>query len=222
MNNLVRKTIVGFIQLIFCLGYMLFIPAWTFDYWQAWVYLLILVISIVLIFIYLYRNDTKLLERRLNKTEKENSQKRAQLFFNILYICLLVLSSLDHRFLWSNVPFSFVMVGDFLVAFGYFIIFMVLKNNTFASAIIELAPDHKVISTGLYAFIRHPMYLGAIVLLLGTPLALGSWWGLLIFILIVYNITMRLLDEEKFLSQDLTGYNDYCQKTRYRLMPFIW
>jgi protein-S-isoprenylcysteine O-methyltransferase Ste14 len=222
MNNLIRKTVVGIIQLIIGLGFMLFAPAWTFDYWQAWIYLFIFGVSVILIFIYLYNSDSKLLERRLNRTEKEKSQKRIQFFIYILYICLFIFSSLDHRFFWSNVPFSVVIVGDILVSFGYFIIFIVLKDNTYASATIELTPDHKVISTGLYALIRHPMYFGAIVLLLGTPLALGSWWGLLVFILITYVITVRLLDEEKFLSYDLSGYNEYCQKTRYRLIPFIW
>jgi len=154
--------------------------------------------------------------------EKKNSQKRIQFFIYILYVCLFILSSFDHRFFWSNVPFSVVIAGDVLVSLGYFIIFIVLKENTYASATIELTPDHKVISTGVYTLVRHPMYLGAIVLLLGTPLALGSWWGLLIFFLITYAIMVRLLDEEKFLSQDLSGYNEYCQKTRYRLIPFIW
>ena len=222
MNELVKKTVVGFIQLIIGLGIMLFAPAWTFDYWQAWIYLFIFGASVVLIYNYLYKRDSKLLERRLNRTEKEKSQKRAQFFIYILYVCLFILSSLDHRFSWSNVPFSVVIVGDVLVLFGYFIIFIVLKENTYASTTIELAPDHKVISTGVYALVRHPMYLGAIVLLLGTPLALGSWWGLLIFFLIPYAIRVRLLDEERFLSQELSGYNEYCQKTRYRLIPFIW
>ncbi len=179
MNELVQKTVVGFIQLIIGLGIMLFAPAWTFDYWQAWIYLFIFGISVLLIYIYLYKSDSELLERRLNRTEKERDQKRVQFFIYILYVCLFILSSFDHRFFWSNVPFLVVIVGDVLVSFGYFIIFIVLKDNTYASATIELTPDHKVISTGLYAFIRHPMYFGAIVLLLGTPLALGSWWGLL-------------------------------------------
>ena len=222
MNELFKKTVVGFIQLIVGLGIMLFASAWTFVYWQAWVYLLIFSISVLLIYIYLYKSDSKLLERRLNRIEKEKSQKRAQFLIYILYVCLFIISSLDHRFFWSNVPFSVVIVGDVLVSFGYFIIFIVLKENTYASATIELTPDHKVISTGVYALVRHPMYLGAIVLLLGTPLALGSWWGLLIFFLIAYAITVRLLDEEKFLTQDLSGYNEYCQKTRYRLIPFFW
>jgi len=115
-----------------------------------------------------------------------------------------------------------VIVGDILVMLGYFIIFLVLKENSFAAATIEVAPDQKVISTGPYAIIRHPMYFGAIVMLLGTPLALGAWWGLLVFFMITGIVVWRLLEEEKFLSRDLSGYKEYCQKVRYRLVPFIW
>jgi protein-S-isoprenylcysteine O-methyltransferase Ste14 len=222
MTDLARKSIIGFIQLIIGLGVLLFAPAWTMDFWQAWVYIFIFGTSVVLIFAYLYKNDPKLLERRLNRTEKEKSQKRIQLYIYMAYISVLILPSLDRRFLWSDVPFLVVMVGDVLVALGYLIIFFVLKENTFAATTIEVTPDQKVVSTGPYAVIRHPMYAGAIIMLLGTPLALGSWWGLLIFIPITFIIAWRLLDEEKFLLQGLSGYKEYCQKTRYRLAPFIW
>jgi len=222
MTDLARKSIIGFIQLIIGLGVLLFAPAWTMDFWQAWVYIFIFGTSVVLIFAYLYKNDPKLLERRLNRTEKEKSQKRIQLYIYMAYISVLILPSLDRRFLWSDVPFLVVMVGDVLVALGYLIIFFVLKENAFAAATIEVTPDQKVVSTGPYAVIRHPMYAGAIIMLLGTPLALGSWWGLLIFIPITFIIAWRLLDEEKFLLQGLSGYKEYCQKTRYRLAPFIW
>jgi len=222
MNDLIKKTFIGSIQLIIGLGFMLFAPAWTFDFWQAWVYLLIFSISTGLIVIYLYTHDSKLLSRRLNRIEKEDSQRKIQFLIYITYLVLFVVSSLDHRFLWSNVPFSMVILGDVFVAIGYLIIFFVLKENTFAASTIEVSSDHKVISTGLYAIIRHPMYLGGIVLLLGTPMALGSWWGMLPFVFITFFIVLRLLDEEKFLSQGLSGYNEYCQKTRYRLVPLVW
>ena len=221
MNNLARKTIIGFIQLIIGLGIMLFVPAWTIDFWQAWVYLFVFGTSVVLIFTYLYKHDPKLLERRFNRIEKEKSQQGIQLYIFITYIAVFILSSLDHRFLWSDVPFLVVMAGDVLVALGYLIIFIVLKENPFAATTIEVTSDHKVISTGPYAIIRHPMYSGAIVMLFGTPLALGSWWGLLMFIPITFIIAWRLLDEEKFLSQSLPGYKEYCQKVRYRLVPWL-
>ena len=222
MNNLARKTAIGSIQLIIGLGILLFVPAGTIDFWQAWAYLFIFGTAVVLINTYLYKNNPKLLERRLNRVEKEKSQKWIQFYIYMTYISVFILSSLDHRFLWSDVPFSIVMAGDILVALGYFIIFIVLKENPFAASTIEVPPDHKVISTGPYAIIRHPMYSGAIVMLLGTPLALGSWWGLLIFIPITFIIAWRLFDEEKFLSQGLSGYREYCQKVQYRLVPFIW
>jgi len=222
MNNLARKTTIGLIQLIIGLGALLFVPAWTMDFWQARAYVFVFSASVVLIFVYLYKNDPKLLERRLNRAEKEKNQKRIQLYIFLTYIGAFVLSSLDHRFLWSDVPFSVVMAGDVLVALGYLIIFIALRENPFAAATIEVTPDHKVISTGPYAAIRHPMYSGGIVILLGTPLALGSWWGLLIFIPMIFIMAWRLLDEEEFLSQGLSGYKEYCQKVRYRLVPFIW
>jgi protein-S-isoprenylcysteine O-methyltransferase Ste14 len=221
MNNLAGKTIIGFIQLIIGLGIMLFVPAWTIDFWQAWVYLFVFGTSVVLIFAYLYKNDPKLLERRLNRTEKEKSQKRIQLYVFITYISAFILPSLDHHFLWSDVPFLVVMAGDVLVALGYLIIFIALKENMFAAATIEVAPGQKVIATGPYAIIRHPMYSGGIVMLLGTPLALGSWWGLLVLIPMTFLMAWRLLDEEKVLSQSLSGYREYCQKVRYRLVPWL-
>ena len=222
MNDLTRKTTVGSIQLMIGLGVMLFVPAWTIDFWQAWVYLFIFGVSVALISVYLYKKDPQLLERRLNRTEKEKSQKQIQFYIFITYIGMFIIPSIDHRFLWSVVPFSGVMVGDFLVALGYFMIFLVLKENPFAAATIELVSEQKVISSGPYAIVRHPMYSGAVILLLGTPLALGSWWGLGVFILTTFLIVWRLLDEEKLLLQCLSGYGEYCQKVRYRLVPFIF
>ena len=204
------------------IAFLLFMPAWTFDYWQAWVYISIFSAAVVLTFIYLFKNDQKLLERRLNRAEKDRRQKWIQMSVFMAYIGIYILPSLDHRFGWSNVPFLGVMIGDSLVALGYFIIFTVLKENSFASATIEIASDQKVVSTGLYALIRHPMYLGAIVMLGGTPLALGSWWGFLMFMWITAMLVWRLMDEEEFLLHRLSGYKEYCQKTRYRLLPFLW
>ena len=134
----------------------------------------------------------------------------------------MILPSIDHRFSWSDVPLAVVIAGDVFVALGFFVIFFVFRENTYAAATIEVASGQKVISTGPYAIVRHPMYSGALVMLLGTPLALGSWWGLLMFIPMIFIIAWRLLDEEKFLSGSLSGYKDYCQKVQYRLVPFIW
>jgi protein-S-isoprenylcysteine O-methyltransferase Ste14 len=135
---------------------------------------------------------------------------------------MLVVPALDHRFGWSVVPVPLVIAGDVLILLGFLIIFFVYKENTFASATIELSPDQKVISTGLYSIIRHPMYFGGLLLFIGISFSLGSWWGLVVFALMVPALIWRLLDEEKFLARNLPGYTEYQNKVRYHLIPYVW
>ena len=219
------KTLFGSVQLIVMLGICLFGPAWSFDFWQAWVYLIIFYASAALITIYLWKKDPKLLERRVEAgpgAEKERTQKIIQAFASISFLAILLIPSFDHRYGWSNIPLYIVIAGDFLVALGFFLVFLVFRENTFAAATIEVSSDQKVITSGPYSIVRHPMYSGAFVILLGTPLALGSWWGLLTLIPFTLIIILRLLDEEKFLSENLPGYKEYCLKVRYRLIPLLW
>jgi protein-S-isoprenylcysteine O-methyltransferase Ste14 len=225
VNDLARKTALGFAQLITALGLLLLAPAWTLDYWQAWVYLSVFVASSALITAYLWNKDRKLLERRLNAgpgAESERSQKRIQLLASLVFIGTMILPSLDHRFSWSAVPLPITITGDVLVALGFLIVFLVFKTNTFTAATIAVTVDQKVVSTGPYTVVRHPMYSGALVMLFGTPLALGSWWGLAMFIPMVVTIAWRARDEERFLRRNLCGYEDYCRTVRYRLVPFVW
>jgi protein-S-isoprenylcysteine O-methyltransferase Ste14 len=225
MNNLARETVIGFTKLVIGLGLLLFAPAGTLGYWQAWIYLFVFVASAALITGYLWKQDPSLLERRVKagpRAEREKSQKLIQLFATVAFVGIIALPSLDHRFAWSNVPLPVMITGDVLVALGFLIIFMVFQENTFAAATIDVAADQRVISSGPYAIVRHPMYSGALVMLIGTPLALGSWWGLLMFISMTLVIVWRLLDEERFLSEHLPGYSDYREKVRYRLVPFVW
>ena len=225
MNNLAKRTVVGFTQLIATLGISLLAPAWTREYWQAWVYLCVFAASAAIITIYLWKNDRKLLGRRIEAgpgAEKENSQKLLQLLASFVFVGAMILPSLDHRFRWSTVPLTMVITGDLLVALGFFIVFLVFKENTFTVATIVVSPDHAVVSTGPYAVVRHPMYSGALVMLLGTPLALGSWWGLLMFVPMVFIIARRACDEEQFLLKYLSGYEAYRRAVGYRLVPFVW
>jgi protein-S-isoprenylcysteine O-methyltransferase Ste14 len=225
MSHLARRTILGFLKLTVGLGLFLFVPAWTLNFWQAWVYLFLFTVSAALITGYLWVKDPQLLERRVKAgpgAEKESRQKFIQILASLAFAGLLVFPSLDYRFSWSGVPLAGVVAGDLLVALGFCIIFNVFKENTFASATVEIAPQQKVISTGPYAIVRHPMYAGALLMLLGTPLALGSWWGLLPCVAITFILRWRLLQEEKFLTKSLEGYSDYCHKVRYRLVPCIW
>jgi protein-S-isoprenylcysteine O-methyltransferase Ste14 len=175
--------------------------------------------------IYLWKRDPALLERRTKVRavdEKEKGEKIVQIIAVLGSILIAVIPALDYHFGWSHVPLYIVILGAILLIIGYYLVFLVFKVNSFASTTIEVATDQKVISTGPYGEVRHPMYLGAIIALFGTPLSLGSWWGLLILIPTVLGIFVRLLDEEKFLSKNLQGYDEYRQKVRYRLIPLLW
>jgi len=225
MNILAGRTLLGFAQLLVFLGVALFVPAWTLDFWQAWVYLFIFIAASALITAYLWKHDPKLLERRVKagpRAEKEKSQKLIQIFASLAFVGILVLPSFDHRYLWSHVPLFFVIAGDVLVVLGFLAVFLVFKENSFTAATIEVSPNQSVITTGPYAIVRHPMYAGALVMLFATPLALGSWWGILMFIAITVVIVVRLLNEEMFLKRSLSGYTEYCRKVLYRLLPSVW
>jgi protein-S-isoprenylcysteine O-methyltransferase Ste14 len=225
MPNLATRALFGFTQLLVILAVLLFGPAWTFDYPQAWAYLAIFGGSAALIAAYLLRKDPRLLERRLKAgpgAEQQKTQNLIQAFASVAFIGMLVVPSLDRRLGWSHVSLPIVILGDLLVVLGFFAVFMVFKANSFTAGTIEVATDQRVISTGPYAIVRHPMYSGALVLLLGTPLALGSYWGLLMVIPITLTISWRLLDEERFLAKNLEGYTAYCHTVHYRLLPFVW
>ena len=171
------------------------------------------------------RNDSKLLERRLGGgplAEKQTSQKIIKFLTSLGFIGVILVSACDHRFAWSRLPASVALAGDALVALGWLAIFFVFKENSFASATIELAPDHKVISTGPYALVRHPMYTGSFVMLLGSAIALGSWNGVPVIAALIPVRVWRIIDEEKFLARHLPGYVAYQEKVRYRLIPLVW
>ena len=225
MNQLNIKAFAGILQLFIILGLTIFLPAWTLDYWQAWILLAVFFACTVSIDLYLVKNDPKLLERRLKAgpgSEQEKSQKIIQAMAMVAFVAIFVFSALDHRFGWSPVPPYVCVLGDVLVALGLYFVFLVFKENTFTSAIIEIDDEQRVISTGPYALVRHPMYIGALVMLIGVPLALGSWWGLITIVPMVLVLVARLLDEEKFLAKNLAGYSEYQSKVRYHLLPLIW
>ena len=225
MKDLNKKAFGGLLFLLLVMAALLFLPAWTLGYWRAWAFLAVFGASALAITLYLLKKDSKLLERRVcagPTAGKETSQKIAQTIASIGFAAILIVSALDHRFAWTSLPLYISLVGDALVAIGFLIIFIVCRENTFASATIELAPDQKVVSSGLYALVRHPMYMGALFLLVGIPLSLGSWWGLFVIALMMPALIWRLLDEEKFLAKNLPGYRKYQNTVRYRLAPFIW
>ncbi len=225
MNNLNAKAWLGLFFLAGVMGPLLFSIAGTVYYWQAWVYLGVFFGPALLITAYLMKKDPALLKRRLSAgptAEKEKTQKIVILWTSAAFIASLVVPALDYRFRWSNMPSYAVVSGEILMVLCFYVCFLVYKENPFASATIEVAKDQKVISTGPYAIVRHPMYSGGALLFIGTPLALGSYWGLLAFVGAMPALVWRLLDEEKFLANNLPGYIDYCAKVRWRLIPGIY
>jgi protein-S-isoprenylcysteine O-methyltransferase Ste14 len=225
MRNLNAQAWLSLVVLAVVMGLLLFIPAGTIHYWQAWVYLSIFMGASFLTTLYLMKKDPALLKRRMRggpTAEKRRTQKLIMLCASIGFVALLVVPALDHRFQWSEIPLSVVIVGDVLVATGFYFIFLVYKENPFTSATIEVADDQKVISTGPYAVVRHPMYASALFYLVGTPLALGSFWGILALVAMMPFLIWRLYDEERFLVQNLAGYTEYKKKVRHRLIPFVW
>ena len=223
--SITKQALSGLAALAIVLWLVLFVPAWTLNYWQAWIYWLVFVVCVTAISVYFIKKDPKLIEKRVKAgpgAETEIVQKVIQTLAAIFFILLLLTPSLDHHFQWSNVPAYVSIVSYVFVVLGLLIVFLVFKANSFASATIEVGSEQKVISTGAYGVVRHPMYSGALLMLLFTPLALGSFWGLLAFPPILVAIAVRLKEEEKFLSKNLAGYAEYCQKVKYRLIPYVW
>jgi protein-S-isoprenylcysteine O-methyltransferase Ste14 len=225
MTNLDAKAWLGLAAFAVVMGLLLFVTAWTLRYWQAWVYLSIFTGTSVLTTLYLMRHDRALLERRIRggpTAERRPAQRVIMLCTSIAFVALLVVPALDFRFRWSAVPLGGVVAGDLLVVIGFYLIFRVYRENTFTSATIEVAENQKVISTGPYAIVRHPMYASALLYLLGTPLALGSYWGLVALGAMMPFLLWRLYDEERFLAKNLPGYTEYQKRVRHRLLPFVW
>ena len=226
MEKFNKKAWEGLAQFVLVLGICIFLPAWSLRYWQGWLFYGVFTVSIVLITAYLQKNDPELLRRRSAGgpgAEKEKKQKTIQTFMSLVFIGMLLFPGFDHRLKWSpEVPVYAVIGANVLVALGLLIIFFTFRENTYTSATIEVDKGQTVTSTGPYAIVRHPMYAGALVLLLALPPALGSWWGMLFFVPFVAGIIWRLTDEENYLVKNLNGYAAYREKVRFRLVPFLY
>ena len=203
----------------------LFIPAGTLQFWPGWLYGFIFAASTTAISVYFLKHDPKLVERRMKvgpAAEQRPAQKIIMAITLAGFILLIVLPGLDYRWHWSYMPPWLVLAANVVLALSFAIFFIVLKQNSYAASTIRVEADQPVVSTGLYAIVRHPLYSGALLLMLVTPLALGSYWTLLVAFALIPVLMWRLLDEERFLKQNLPGYADYCRTTRFRLIPLIW
>ena len=207
------------------LGIIIFVPAGTLAYWQGWAFIAVFSVSTNIIGVYLALRDPALLERRMRAGPGAETRPVQKALIALAFagaIGLVVVSVLDHRFGWSRVPAWASVLGNVLVAVGLMIDLLVFRENSYGASTIQKMEGQKVISSGPYALVRHPMYVGVLVLVIGVPLALGSWWGLAFLLLNVPILVLRILDEETMLRQELDGYADYMRKVRYRLVPGLW
>lgn len=204
------------------IGSMFFLSAGSLNYWQAWAYMACLFFPMVGIFFYLIKNDPLLLERRMHYKEPTKGQNLIIWITLPIYLSIFILPGLDRRFGWSHLPVWLCILGLILVMLGYAMFFLVMKENSYASRVVEVMAGQKVISSGPYAIVRHPMYAGVGLLYMATPLALGSGWSLLPALLVLPGLAARILNEEKLLIKDLPGYQEYTERVRFRIFPGIW
>lgn len=201
---------------------LFFPPAGTWNYWQAWMYMGVLIIPMFFVLAYFMKRDPGLLERRMKMREERGQQRRIIGVSVLFFILGYILPGFDIRYGWSDMP-AWVSIAAAVVMFlSYLLVFRTMQVNSYLSRIIEVAENQKVIDTDVYGIVRHPMYVGMIVLYVVSPVVLGSWWAIIPALVIIPVIVARILDEEKALENELAGYREYKQKVKYRLIPFVW
>lgn len=222
LKSLKKTVIVRFVMLFPLLGLLFFLPAGTLNYWEAWVYIFVTSVPTAIMIRYLYKYDPKLLERRMRTKERQKTQKWVVSLAWLFFLPTFIIPGFDRRFEWSHVPLAVIVISFLLVLSGYLLFALVLKTNSYASRVIEVEKGQKVISTGPYAIVRHPMYLAVLILYVFSPLALGSYWAMLPLVLLLILLVVRIKGEEKELLANLEGYKEYVMRTKYRLLPRIW
>jgi protein-S-isoprenylcysteine O-methyltransferase Ste14 len=216
-----RTVVIGLIVL----GALLFIPAGTLAYWPGWGFIVTFTVMTNIIGLWLALKNPALLARRIKGGPAKETRPLQRLLISVVvlaFVAVLILSAIDWRLGWSGAPLWVIILGDAMVVLGLYLALLVLQQNSYAASTIETMDGQTVISSGLYGVVRHPMYLGTLILSFGIPLALGSYWGLLIMLLVIPVLMLRIGDEERMLVDELKGYDDYRQKVRFRLIPAIW
>lgn len=214
--------LISTVVMMLVMGLAIFLPAGTLQYWQAWAFLGVFLALTLAVTAYFMAVEPSLLERRLRVREPGPRQRWFQHILRVCFVGGMVLAGFDHRYGWSHVPVALALTGDTLIIAGFVWIARVFRENRFAGSTVEVEPEQQVISTGPYALVRHPMYLGAVPFILGIGLALGSYWADIPYLIIVIGVIVRIIDEEALLLRDLPGYEEYRRKVRWRLLPGVW
>jgi protein-S-isoprenylcysteine O-methyltransferase Ste14 len=225
MANPIRKAIRDVARVVLFVALFIFVPAWSLDYWEAWVYLLCLAASMSLLKWYMVKHDPALAERRRRtgpKYEKERPQRIIQSIGGPLILAIFIVSGIEHRVHGAVFSTATMLVADGLMIVGVYVVYRTFRENSYAASTVQIEAEQPVISSGPYGWIRHPMYFGCVIGFLATPIALGSLWGLIAALLKCLVLVARLLHEEEFLSQNLPGYDAYRAKVRRRLIPLVW
>jgi len=214
--------IIKFILGVLVVGLLLFIPANTINYWNGWLFMGLLFIPMFIAGVAMMIKSPDLLRKRLNAKEKENEQKQVILFSGLMFLSGFIIAGLNYRYNWITIPNSVVIISSIIFVLAYILYAEVLRENTYLSRTIEVQENQKVIDTGLYGIVRHPMYAVTILLFLSMPLILGSIISFMIFLVYPLIIAKRIKNEEKVLEKELIGYLEYKQKVKYKVIPFIW
>ncbi len=220
--KLLFSALTKFIFGVILVGVLLFLPAGTFNYFNGWLFIGLLFIPMLILGAVLFIKSPELLEKRLNSKEKENTQKGVVAISGLLFIIGFIISGLDFRFSWSSVPAHAVIVAAVILLISYALYAEVMRENAYLSRTVEVQKGQKVVDTGLYGIVRHPMYAVTLCLFISIPIALGSFWALICFLPYIPVFVIRIKNEEKVLERGLDGYHEYKKRVKYRLIPFIW
>lgn len=221
-NTMIKHTIFSLLVAAVTTALLLFLSAGTIYYWQAWVFMPLFFIPMVLITVYLFKRSPELLKRRLQVKEKKPGQNIIAKMFYISACLFFIISGLDKRLNWSSVPLIIIVISDTLFLVGYFFLFLVFKENKYLAHTVVVEKNQQVVAVGPYSIVRHPMYLAELIMFVFAPIGLGSYWAISANILLIVVLVARILTEEQVLLQELKGYDDYTKKTKYRLIPGIW
>jgi len=221
-KKLFFEAIIKFLLGILIITILIFVPAGTINYWNGWLFIALLFIPMFVAGIVMMIKSPELLKKRLNMKERENDQKIVVLLSGLMFIVGFIISGLNYRFSWLLLPKTIVITGSIIFILSYVLYAEVLRENAYLSRVIKVEKDQKVIDTGLYGIVRHPMYSITILLFLSMPLILGSIYSFIIFLVYPVIIIKRIKNEEEVLEKELKGYSNYKKKVKYRLIPFVW